>query len=144
LIPVVDATWVSWPVGRRAPKTHPLHQASLRPGLGVAGGAAAARLADIGINDTFIAEIRKKATPGTSALLAVTDNAAQDKVAQVFFRVSCRGDHQQLVGRTGEAAPRDLLHRLSPRLFQLTKMNTHAAFCGKLPAKPLFLLNIVG
>ena len=25
LIHVLDATWVSWPAGRRGPKTHPLH-----------------------------------------------------------------------------------------------------------------------
>jgi uncharacterized membrane protein len=60
--------------------------------LGAAGGAAAGRLADIGINDTFIAEVRKKVTPGTSALLAVTDNAVQDNVAQAFS-----GFHAELI-----------------------------------------------
>ncbi len=106
LIHVVDATWVSWPGGRRGPKTHPMHQVAtigavtggffgfligvlfLAPlfglVLGAAGGAGAGRLADIGINDAFIAEVRKKVTPGTSALFALTENAIQDKVAQAF------------------------------------------------------------
>jgi uncharacterized membrane protein len=106
LIHVVDATWVNWPPGRGGPKTHPLHQVTaigaigggffgflvgiilfaplLGLALGTAAGAGAGRLADIGIDDVFIAEVRKKVTPGTSALFALTENAVEDRVAEAF------------------------------------------------------------
>jgi uncharacterized membrane protein len=114
LIHVVDATWVSWPPGRRGPKTHPLHQATtigavgggffgfligvvffaplLGLTLGAAAGAGAGRLADIGIDDHLMAEVRKKVTPGTSALFALTENAVEDKVAEAFS-----GFHAELI-----------------------------------------------
>jgi uncharacterized membrane protein len=114
LIRVMDATWVSWPPGRRGPKTRPLHDLTtigavgggflgfllglifLAPILGIAigaaGGAAAGRLGDVGINDAFIAEVREKVTPGTSALFALTEEAVVDKVAEAFS-----GLHAELV-----------------------------------------------
>lgn len=114
LIHVVDATWVSWPPGRRAPKTHPLHQVTVLGAvgggffgfllgvilfaplfglaLGAAAGAGAGRLADIGVDDALIAEVQKKVTPGTSALFALTENAVQDKVAEAFS-----GFHAELI-----------------------------------------------
>jgi uncharacterized membrane protein len=114
LIHVVDATWVNWPPGSRGPKTHPLHQVTaigavgggffgfllgvilfaplLGLALGTAAGAGAGRLADIGINDAFVDEVRKKVTPGTSALFALTENAVQDKVAEAFS-----GFHAELI-----------------------------------------------
>jgi uncharacterized membrane protein len=108
LIHVLDATWVSWPPGRRGPKTHPLHGFA-RVGavgggffgflmgviffvpllglvIGAAAGAATGRLADVGLNDALIAELREKVTPGTSALFVLTEKAVQDRVAEAFSK----------------------------------------------------------
>jgi uncharacterized membrane protein len=114
LIHVLDATWVSWPLGRRGPKTHPLHGFAtvgavgggffgflagviffaplLGLALGAAAGAATGRLADVGLNDAFVAELREKVTPGTSALLVLTEKAVPDRVAEAFS-----GFHAQLI-----------------------------------------------
>jgi uncharacterized membrane protein len=108
LIRVLDATWVSWPAGRRGPKTHPLHGFTkvgaagggffgflagaiffvplLGLVIGAAAGAATGRLADVGLNDAFVAELREKVTPGTSALLVLTEKAVPDRVAEAFSR----------------------------------------------------------
>jgi uncharacterized membrane protein len=108
LIHVLDATWVSWPPGRRGPKTHPLHGFTtvgavgggffgfltgviffvplLGLVVGAAAGAATGRLADVGLNDALIAELRRKVTPGTSALFVLTEKAVQDRVAEAFSR----------------------------------------------------------
>jgi uncharacterized membrane protein len=114
MIHVVDATWVSWPPGRRGPKTHPLNEVTkigavgggffgflagvlfFAPILGLAvgavGGAAAGRLADVGITDAFIGEVREKVTPGSSALFALTQDAVEDRVAKAFS-----GFHAELI-----------------------------------------------
>jgi uncharacterized membrane protein len=114
LINVLDATWVSWPPGRKGPKTRPLHDLTkmgavgggffgflmgllffapvLGLAIGAAGGAAAGRLGDVGINDAFIDEVREKVTPGTSALFALTDHAVVDRVAEAFS-----GLHPELI-----------------------------------------------
>jgi uncharacterized membrane protein len=106
LIRLLDATWVSWPEGRRGPKTHPLHGFAtlgalgggffgfmlgviffvplLGLALGAAAGAATGRLADVGLNDGLIAELRAKVTPGTSALFVLTEKAVPDQVAAAF------------------------------------------------------------
>lgn len=106
LIHLLDATWVSWPEGRRGPKTHPLHGFAtlgafgggffgfmlgviffvplLGLALGAAAGAATGRLADVGLNDGLIAELRSKVTPGTSALFVLTEKAVPDRVAAAF------------------------------------------------------------
>jgi len=47
-------------------------------------GAASASLADVGIDDDFIKEVREKVTPGTSALFALTSDGVPDKVAEAF------------------------------------------------------------
>lgn len=49
--------------------------------IGAASGAIGGALTDIGINDDFIAEMRSKITPGTSALLLLASTQAPDKVA---------------------------------------------------------------
>ena len=108
LIHVLDATWVSWPPGRRGPKTHPLHGFTtvgaagggffgflmgviffvplLGLVIGAAAGAATGRLADVGLNDALISELREKVTPGTSALFVLTEKAVQERVAEAFSR----------------------------------------------------------
>jgi uncharacterized membrane protein len=113
-IQVLDATWVSWPVGRRGPKTHPLHGFTtvgavgggffgflmgvlflvpiLGLAIGAAAGAATGRFADVGLNDALIAELRAKVTPGTSALFVLTEKAVPDRVAEAFS-----GFHAELI-----------------------------------------------
>jgi uncharacterized membrane protein len=106
LITVHDAAIVSWPEGKKRPKTRQLN--SLKgvgalsgsfwgllfgliffvPFLGLAVGAAMGALsgsmADVGIDDRFIDEVRKKVTPGTSALFVMTSDAVPDKVRARF------------------------------------------------------------
>ena len=106
LITIHDAATVTWELGKKKPKTRQL--ASLKgagamggafwgllfgllffvPLLGMAIGAAAGALsgslADVGIDDKFIASVREKVTPGTSALFVLTSDAVMDKVQAAF------------------------------------------------------------
>ena len=106
LIKVDDGAVVTWPEGSSKPKTRQMHNLAgagalggsfwgllfglifFVPLLGVLVGAAAgalsASLRDVGIDDDFIAEVRAKVTPGTSALFALTHDAVFDKVAAAF------------------------------------------------------------
>ena len=103
LITLEDAAVVSWPQGNKKPKTHQLHGTAglgamagafwgfllglifFMPFLGAAVGASVAALsgslADVGIDDDFIKQVRENVTEGTSALFALTSGAtALDKV----------------------------------------------------------------
>jgi uncharacterized membrane protein len=103
MITLEDAATVSWPQGNKKPKTHQLHSMAgagaswgafwgflfglifFMPFLGAAIGASmggmSGALADVGISDDFIKEVREKVTEGTSALFALTSGAtAVDKV----------------------------------------------------------------
>ena len=103
MITLEDAAVVSWPEGDKKPKTHQLHSHGRRgsdggafwgflfgliffvPFLGAAIGASMGALtgsmADVGIDDDFIKQVREKVTPGTSALFALTSGAtAPDRV----------------------------------------------------------------
>lgn len=113
-IQVLDATWISWPVGRRGPKTHPLHGFTtigavgggffgvlmgaiflvplLGLAIGAAAGAATGRFADVGLNDALVAEVQAKVTPGTSALFVLTEKAVPERVAEAFS-----GFHAELI-----------------------------------------------
>jgi uncharacterized membrane protein len=106
LIRVVDAAVVSWPEGRKKPRTRELHNLAgagalggmfwgmlfglifLVPLLGAAVGAAmgaiSGSMADVGISDDFIERVRAKVTPGTSALFAMTSDAVVDRVLSEF------------------------------------------------------------
>jgi uncharacterized membrane protein len=106
LINLHDAAVVSWEPGHRKPHTHEMHDTTASgalggafwgmlfgliffvPFLGLAIGAASGALfgsmRDVGISDGFIAEVREKITPGTSALFVLTSGAVQDKVAAEF------------------------------------------------------------
>ncbi len=114
LIQVHDAAVVTWEVGKRKPKTRELHDTKRAGALGgafwgllfgliffipivglaigAASGALFGSLADVGISDSFIKDVREKVTPGTSALFAMTSNAVQDRVADAF-----RGTHAELI-----------------------------------------------
>ncbi|HSQ27035.1 MAG TPA: DUF1269 domain-containing protein [Anaerolineales bacterium] len=102
LIQVLDAAIVTWPEGKKAPKTR---QALNLPALkaldgafwgmlfgliffvpffglavGAAMGALSGKMADYGISDDFIKSTREKVTEGTSALFLLSSNAVEDKV----------------------------------------------------------------
>jgi uncharacterized membrane protein len=103
LIQIVDAAKVSWPEGRKSPKTSQavstLTTGALggafwgflfgliffMPVLGMAVGAAAGALGgaltDYGIDDEFIRQTQAKVTPGTSALFVLSVNEVADRVA---------------------------------------------------------------
>ena len=102
LIKLIDAAVVTWPAGKRKPKTRQLLNVAaigafggafwgmlfgilffvplLGMALGAAMGALSGSLRDVGINDDFIRECRDKITEGTSALFLMTKDAVQDKV----------------------------------------------------------------
>jgi uncharacterized membrane protein len=106
LITIEDAAVVSWPQGKKKPKTH--QAASMTgagalggafwgmlfgllffiPFLGMAIGAAVGALAghftDYGISDDFIKQVRSQVTQGTSALFLLTDQVTVDKVSDAF------------------------------------------------------------
>ncbi|MGM1061420.1 DUF1269 domain-containing protein [Saccharothrix sp. Mg75] len=106
LITVHDAAVVSWPENRKKPKLRQLHNLVGRGALsgafwgmlvgllflaplagaaiGAAAGAAGGGLADIGIDDDLVHEIRERVTPGTSALFVLTTDAVLDKVKDAF------------------------------------------------------------
>ncbi len=102
LIKLQDAAIVTWPAGRKSPKTQQLVSLAgmgalqgafwgmlfglifFVPFFGLAVGAAFGALggafSDYGINDDFIKKTREKVTEGTSALFLLTSAAVQDKV----------------------------------------------------------------
>jgi uncharacterized membrane protein len=103
MITLQDAAVVSWPEGNKKPKTRQLHGAAgagamggafwgflfgliffvpfLGAAIGASMGALTGSMADVGIDDDFIRQVREKVTPGTSALFALTSGAtAPDRV----------------------------------------------------------------
>ncbi|MGW8884187.1 DUF1269 domain-containing protein [Streptomyces sp. NPDC055749] len=106
LVKILDAAVVSWPADRPKPRTKQLHNLMgagalsgtfwgmlfglifLMPLLGAAIGAAAGalggKLADIGIDDDFIAEVKQKVTPGTSALFLLTMDEVPDRIGDAL------------------------------------------------------------
>ena len=102
LIDVQDAAIVTWPQGKKKPKTEQLHNLAGSGALGgafwgmlfgliffipffglavgLAMGALAGKFSDYGIDDNFIKQSRDKVTEGTSALFLLTSGAVEDKV----------------------------------------------------------------
>ena len=102
LIKIQDAAIVSWPEGRKAPKTKQAVNLAAMGALdgafwgmlfgliffvpffglaiGAAMGALSGKMADYGIDDEFIKKTRQEVTVGTSALFLMTSDAVQDKV----------------------------------------------------------------
>ena len=102
LIKVQDAAIVTWPQGKKSPKTKQLvNMAGIGAlqgafwgmlfgliffvpffglAVGAAFGALGGKMADYGISDEFIKTTREKVTEGTSALFLMTSDAVQDKV----------------------------------------------------------------
>jgi uncharacterized membrane protein len=106
IIQVLDAAIVSWPQGRKQPKTY---QAMNTVGAGALGGAfwgmlfgliffapllglivgatagaVSGNFTDYGINDGFINDLKTKVTEGTSALFLLTGQVTVDKVEAAF------------------------------------------------------------
>jgi len=103
LVTLLDAAIVTWPQGKKKPKTKQLDDLTgtsalggafwgmlfglifFIPFLGMAVGAAMGALigkfSDYGIDDSFIKEVGKKVTVGTSALFLMTSGAVNDKVS---------------------------------------------------------------
>ena len=106
LVQVNDAAVVSWPEGKKKPKTEQLHKLTsagalggsfwgllfgliffvplLGMAVGAAMGALSGSMADVGIDDDFIRSVRENVTPGTSALFVMSSNAVADKVIDQF------------------------------------------------------------
>jgi uncharacterized membrane protein len=104
LITLQDAAIVTWPEGRKAPKTQQLVSMAgvgamqgafwgmlfglifFVPFFGLAVGAAmgalSGKMVDYGIDDDFIKSVRDQVTEGTSAVFLLTSDAVQDKVAE--------------------------------------------------------------
>lgn len=106
LIKLQDAAIVSWPMGKKAPKTKQLANLTAMGALdgafwgmlfgliffvpffglavGAAFGALGGKMADYGIDDDFIKKTRDQVTEGTSALFLMTSDAVMDKVTEAL------------------------------------------------------------
>lgn len=104
LITIQDAAIVSWPMGKKKPKTNQLINLAaagamggafwgllfgllfFMPLLGMAIGAGMGALSgsmrDVGIDDDFIKQLRSEVTEGTSALFLLSSDAVTDRLAQ--------------------------------------------------------------
>ena len=114
LIQVLDAAVVSWEVGKNKPKTRELRDSKrvgalgggfwgllfgliffipiLGLAIGAATGALIGSMADVGISDSFIRDVREKVTPGTSALFLLSSDAVMDRVSDRF-----KNTHAELI-----------------------------------------------
>ena len=114
LITVQDASVVSWPEGRRKPRTWQARDLAgpaalsgafwgllfgivfLLPivgmAIGAAAGLAAGALGRVGLSDEFLQRVRDRITPGTSALFLLTSDAVVDRVRDAFA-----GTHAELL-----------------------------------------------
>ena len=106
LLQIKDAAIVTWPTGKKRPKTrqHPgLATAGALDGafwgllfgilffmpvfgaaIGAAIGALGAHLSGYGIHDDFIRQVRTKVTEGTSGLFLLLGAVTADKVVEAF------------------------------------------------------------
>jgi uncharacterized membrane protein len=104
LITLQDAAIVTWPEGKKKPKTRQLSSIAgvgavsgafwgmlfgliffipfFGMAVGALTGALAGKFADYGIDDNFIKSVGQKVTEGTSALFLMTSNAVVDKVSE--------------------------------------------------------------
>lgn len=118
LINVHDAALVTWPEGKKKPKTRQLNNLAgagalggafwgllfgllffvplLGMAVGAAVGALSGSLVDVGIDDSFIDEVRSKVTPGTSALFLMTSDAVVDKVKDAWEGTNAELVHTNL------------------------------------------------
>ena len=114
LITLEDAAMVSWPQGKKKPKTKHLGDMTgagaaggafwgmlfglifFVPFFGMAVGAAMGALAghysNYGIDKDFIKQAQDKVTEGTSALFLMTEQAVQDKVTDAIKKSGLKFD----------------------------------------------------
>ncbi len=101
---------VTWEPGKKKPKTKQLYNLAgigaldgafwgmlfgiifLMPWLGMLVGAAVGgltgKMADVGIDDTFITNVRENVTEGTSALFLLSTDAVMDKLAPQLAEIN--------------------------------------------------------
>jgi uncharacterized membrane protein len=106
MLVILDAATVTWELGKKKPKTRQLASTIgagalggsfwgllfgliffvplLGAAVGAATGALAGSLTDVGIDDTFINQVRDQVTPGTSALFVMSSDAVVDKIRDAF------------------------------------------------------------
>jgi uncharacterized membrane protein len=106
LINLHDAAIVTWPEGKKKPKTRQLANLAgmgaldgafwgmlfgliffvpfFGMALGAAMGALAGKFSDYGIDDDFIQSVQNQVAEGTSALFLMTSEAVVDKVADAM------------------------------------------------------------
>ncbi len=117
MITLEDAAMVSWPQGNKKPRTHQLQSTAgagaawgafwgflfgmiffvpfLGAAIGASMGGMTGALADVGISDDFIKQVREKVTEGTSALFALTSGAtAVDKVVDELRHTTSRSSRR--------------------------------------------------
>lgn len=104
LITIIDAATVVWPEGKKKPKTRQLYNLAgagalngtfwgmlfgllffvpfFGAAIGAAMGAISGAMTDVGIDDSFIKEVRAKVTPGTSALFLMSTGEVLDKLKE--------------------------------------------------------------
>jgi uncharacterized membrane protein len=114
LITLEDAAIVTWPQGKKKPKTKHLGDLTGEGALGgafwgmlfgliffipffgmaigAAMGALAGHYSNYGIDKGFIEQAREKVTEGTSALFLMTDQAVQDKVTDAIKQSGLKFD----------------------------------------------------
>jgi uncharacterized membrane protein len=112
---VDDAAVVSWPSGRRKPSTRDVGAITgpgrlwggfwgvllavifitplAGPTFGAAAGAFAGSLADFGVADDFVKQVREDVVPGTSAIFVITRRASAERLAAELqsVAVACAG-----------------------------------------------------
>ncbi len=106
LITVHDGATVSWPQGKKKPRTQQLNDLKasgalggafwgllfgliffvpfLGAAVGAASGALSGALTDVGIDDGFVNRVRDQLTEGTSALFVLSSDAVIDRVHEAF------------------------------------------------------------
>jgi uncharacterized membrane protein len=106
LVTVLDGAVVSWPAEKKRPKTTQMHSTAgvgalggafwgllfgliffvpfVGAAVGAGFGALTGSLADIGIDDDFIKQVRGDVTPATSALFVLTEDAVLDRIREEF------------------------------------------------------------
>jgi uncharacterized membrane protein len=106
LLQLLDAAIVTWPKGKRKPKTRHLGDLTAAgavdgafwgllfgmiffvpffgAAVGAAMGALSGRFADYGIGKDFIEQVRGKVTEGTSALFLLVGQVTPDRVVEAF------------------------------------------------------------
>jgi len=109
LITLQDAAIVTWPVGKKKPKTKQLGSMAgigalggafwgmlfgliffvpfLGMAIGAAIGAIGGSMASVGIDEGFVKRVRDSVTAGTSALFLLTSGATVDKVVEALKTV---------------------------------------------------------